>query len=73
MTEDRIDERMRSLEDVSSTERAPLDLNGAESSIRRFTVNGFKRVPRAFVPTIAIGAIVVIVATVIFVADILGK
>jgi hypothetical protein len=73
MTEDRIDERMRSLEDVSSTEREPLELDGAESSIRRFTVNGIKRLPRAYVPTIAIGAIVVIVATVVFVADILGK
>jgi hypothetical protein len=58
MSENQIDERIRSR---------------VESPIRRFTVEGLKRVPRAYVPTLAIGAIVVIVATVVFVIDILGK
>jgi hypothetical protein len=58
MSENQFDERVQSRVD---------------SPIRRFTVEGFKRVPRAYIPTVAIGAIVVIVATVMFVIDILGK
>ena len=41
--------------------------------MRRFNVHGFKRVPHAYVPTLVIGAIVVITATAIFMINILGK
>lgn len=58
MTENRIDERIEAR---------------VESPMRRFNVHGFKRVPHAYVPTLVIGAIVVITATAIFMINILGK
>ncbi len=45
----------------------------AETPARRFTVDGFKREPHAYIPILVIGAIVVITATVIFMITMLGK
>ena len=58
MKENRIDERIESR---------------VESPARPFTADGFKRAPRAYAPTLVIGAIVVIAATVIFMIAMLGK
>jgi hypothetical protein len=72
MTENHIEERVQTRDDLSSA-GAPLELTAAEAPNRRFTVNGFRRVPRAYIPTLAIGALVVIFATVWFVVNILWK
>jgi hypothetical protein len=61
MSENRIDERIVEPDDI------------ADSPVRRFTVDGFKRVPRAYFPVLAIGATVVIIATVMFMIGMLTK
>ena len=58
MNENRIDERIEAR---------------ADSPPRRFTVHGFNRVQGMYLPTLVIGAIVVIAATVIFMITMLGK
>jgi hypothetical protein len=73
MSENRVHEQIRSRDDESSSDRVPPTLTVVDSTVRRFTVNALRRVPHAHIPTIVIGAIVVIVATVMFVADILVK
>jgi hypothetical protein len=40
---------------------------------RRFTVSGFKHIPKVFVPTLAIGVAVVILATVMLAVTISGR
>jgi hypothetical protein len=72
MTENNIEERIQARDDLSSA-GVPLELTAADSPKRRFTVDGFRRVPQAYIPTLAIGALIVIFATVWFVVNILWK
>jgi hypothetical protein len=73
MTDNTIDEGLQARDGESSTATATRSFSATQTPMRRFTVKGFERVPHAYVPTLAIGALVVIVATVMFVIKVLWK
>ena len=72
MTEDRTEESIDVSNEPLTSFVAPREMTN-ESTSRRFTVSGLKRVPQKYFPTLAIGAAVVVFTIVMFVINVLGK